>query len=99
MSNLFVQPEHGAGHSDVSKTDSLSHQEGAGVQVLVQYCKGPLHILLGLLCSLERPTEKNDYSGIYNILYIPYYIMKYRVLYSGQLKRASTFYHSYLIIL
>lgn len=60
MSNLFVQPEHRAGHSDVSETDPLPHQEGTGVQVLVQHCKGPLNILLGLLCSLKRPGENKD---------------------------------------
>lgn len=59
MSNLFVEPEHGAGHRDVSKTDPLSHQEGASVQMLVQHCKDSLYILLSLLCSLERPRQKN----------------------------------------
>lgn len=58
MSDLLVEPEHGAGHSDVSKADPLSHKEGAGVQVLVQDCKGFLHILLGLLCGLDRRTER-----------------------------------------
>ena len=58
MSNLFVKPEHGAGHSDVSKADPLSHQEGTGVQVLVQHCKGLLHVLLGLLCGLDQDQDK-----------------------------------------
>lgn len=57
MSNLLVEPEHRASHSDVSQADSLSHQEGAGVQVLVQQCEGLLHIFLGLLCRLERPRD------------------------------------------
>lgn len=65
MSNLFVEPEHGAGHSDVSKADPLSHQEGTGVQVLVQQCKCPLYVLLGLLCSLTDPDRRmtmQDYN-------------------------------------
>lgn len=53
MSNLLVQPEHRTSDSDVSQADSLSHQEGAGVQVLVQQCEGLLHIFLGLLSCLE----------------------------------------------
>lgn len=67
MSNLFVEPEHGAGHSDVSKADPLSHQEGAGVQVLVQDCKGPLYVLFGLLCGLDKTKKRNDYAGLHNI--------------------------------
>lgn len=67
ISNLFVEPEHGAGHSDVSKADPLSYQESTGVQVLVQHSKGPLHVLLGLLCGLDRPRQKNDYAGLHNI--------------------------------
>ena len=35
LSNLFVQPEHGADNSNVSKANSLSNQEGACVQMLV----------------------------------------------------------------
>lgn len=60
MSNLFVEPEHRAHHSDVSKADPLSHKESAGVQVLVQYSKDPLHILLRLLCSLDGSKHKDD---------------------------------------
>lgn len=52
---LFVEPEHGADHSDVGKADPLAHKEGTGVQVLVQYCKCSLHVLLCLLCGLDRP--------------------------------------------
>lgn len=67
MSNLFVEPEHRAHHSDVSKADPLSHKEGTGVQVLVQHSKDPLHILLRLLCGLDRSRQKDDYAGLYNI--------------------------------
>lgn len=72
MSNLFVEPEHGAHHSDVSKTDPLSHKEGTGVQVLVQHSKDPLHVLLCLLCGLDRSRQKDDYAGyiIFKVSYI-----------------------------
>lgn len=66
MSNLFVQPQHGADHSDVSEAKSLPHQEGTGVQVLIQSGKDPLHILLGLLCGLDRP-DRNMTVQLYNI--------------------------------
>lgn len=56
LSNLFVEPEHGADNGDVSEANPLSNQEGAGAQMLVQHCEDLLHILLGLLCSLEWPT-------------------------------------------
>lgn len=65
--NLFVEPEHRAGHSDVSKADPLSHQEGTSVQVLIQHSKGPLHILLGLLCSLTRPAKKNENAAFHGL--------------------------------
>lgn len=77
MPNLFVEPEHGAGHRDVSKTDPLPHQEGASVQMLVQHCKGSLYILLSLLCSLESEREKINSNHEYTILHILFYIMKY----------------------
>lgn len=57
MSNLLVEPQHGADHSDVSKANPLSHQEGTGVQVLVEHSKDLLHILLCLLCGLHRPRQ------------------------------------------
>ena len=63
MSYLFVEPENGAGHTDVSQADPLAHQEGACVQVVVQHCKGPLHILLGLLCGLHRIKPRNEYAS------------------------------------
>lgn len=69
MLNLFIEPEHRAGHSDVSKADPLSHQEGTSVQVLIQHSEGSLHILLGLLCSLVRPAKKNDNSAFHNVRY------------------------------
>lgn len=66
MTNLFVEPEHRARHSDVSKADPLSHKEGTGVQVLVQHSKDPLHILLRLLCGLDRSRQKDDYAELNN---------------------------------
>lgn len=88
MSNLFVEPEHGADHGDISKGDSLSHEEGTGVQVLVQDCQGLLHIFLGLLCGLGRSTQNN---------YLLHSLVPShnRVLHCGQL---PTFHHSYQII-
>lgn len=65
MSYLFVEPEHGAGHSNVCEADPLSHQEGTSVQVLVQHCEDPLHVLLGLLCGLHRTRKKNDNVGLH----------------------------------
>lgn len=53
VTNLFVEPEHGADHGDVCKGDPLSHKEGTGVQVLVQHSKELFHILLGLLGGLD----------------------------------------------
>ena len=67
MSNLFVEPDHGAGHSDVSQADPLSHQEGAGVQVLVQNGQSSLHVLLGLLCGLGRQRQRNDCAALHNM--------------------------------
>ncbi|TNN81937.1 hypothetical protein EYF80_007845 [Liparis tanakae] len=40
----------------------LRSPEGTGVQVLVQHGKGLLDVLLGLLCGLDRPRQKNDYE-------------------------------------
>lgn len=89
MSNLFVEPEHGADHGDISKGDSLSHKEGTGVQVLVQDCQGLLHIFLGLLCGLCR-SRQNNY-----LLHSLAPSHNKMVLHCGQL---PTFHHSYQII-
>lgn len=56
-SNLFVEPEHGADHGDIRKGDPLSHKEGTGVEVLIQHSEELFHILLGLLCGLERDKQ------------------------------------------
>lgn len=66
ITNLFVQPEHGADNGDVSKANPLSNQEGAGVQMLVQHCEDLLHILLGLLCSLGWPTWTNYHQALHS---------------------------------
>lgn len=51
--NLFIEPEHGARHRDVRKADPLTHEESAGVQVLVQDGQDLLYIFFGLLCGLH----------------------------------------------
>lgn len=75
LSNLFVEPEHGAHHSDVSKANPLSHKEGTGVQMLVQHSKDPLDILLRLLCGLDRSRKMTmqDFTS-----FVVCYISKYR---------------------
>lgn len=69
VTNLFVEPEHGAGHGDVCKGDPLSHKEGTGVQVLVQHSKELFHILLGLLGGLDsgRKRKKNDCKSYFPV--------------------------------
>lgn len=82
ISNLFVEPEHRAGHSDVSKADPLSHQEGTGVQVVVQHSEGPLHTLLGLLCTLHRPRKETLLQRTNYIIYIQSSTIRYRARHS-----------------